>query len=271
VTRIHLDDVRMGARLLLALPGYFRASITPAQARQILRRRFERREADFLTFVRRAVFERPGSPYHRLMHLAGCEYGDLERMVARDGIEGALTALFRHGVYLTGDEYKGRRPVVRGGATFAVEPRQFRNPLARLHLQTHSGGSRGAPIPVGLDLTHVREGAVDAGLFFDARGGLRWTHGFWGIPGSSTLTSVLRLAVFGVRPARWFSQVDPDAPGLHPRYRWSVRVARLGAALAGVSLPAPRYVPPQDAHVIARWMAGVIRRGAVPYRDPPLG
>jgi hypothetical protein len=265
VTGIHLDDVRMGARLLLALPGYLRASITPQQARQILRQRFARREADFLALVRRAVFEKPDSPYHRLMQLVGCEYGDLERLVAGEGIEGAMAALFRSGVYLTSDEYKGRRPVVRGSSTFAVQPTQFRNPLARMHLQAHSGGSRGAPTPVGLDLSHVRQGAVDNGLFFDARGGLRWTHGFWGIPGSSTLTSILRLAVFGVRPARWFSQVDPSAPGLHPRYRWSVRVARLGAALAGVRLPEPEYVPPQDAHLVARWMAGVIRLGAVPH------
>ncbi|MDR7543786.1 MAG: hypothetical protein QN120_06025 [Armatimonadota bacterium] len=255
----------MGARLLLALPGHLRTSMTPQQAREILRRRFARREADFLTLIRQAVFDHPSSPYHRLMRLAGCEYGDLERLVAADGIEGALAALFRSGVYLTGDEYKGRQPIRRGGSTFEVEPTQFWNPLARVHFRVHSGGSRGTPTPVGLDLTHVREGAADTGLFFDARGGLQWIHGFWGIPGSSTLTSMLRLAIFGVRPARWFSQVNPSAPGLHPRYRWSVRVARLGAALAGVRLPAPKYVRPQDAHLVARWMAGVIRRGAVPH------
>jgi hypothetical protein len=263
--RRNSDEIRAGARFLAGLPTYLRESLTPPQAREIVRRRLERRDDDFLALVRRAVFESPGSPYHRLMRIAGCEAGDLERMVRQDGIEGALAALYRGGVYLTGDEFKGRRPVLRGGVAFTVSPDRLWNPAAPMHLRVHSGGSRGAPTPVGINLTYVREGAVDVGLFLDARGGLNWTQAFWGIPGSSTLTSILRIALFGVRPARWFSQVDPSAPDLHLRYRWSVRAARLGGRLAGVPLPPPEHVAPHDARLIASWMAGVLRAGGVPH------
>ena len=40
-----------------------------------------------------------------------------ERLVTREGMEGALKRLYGDGVYLTGPEYKGRRPVIRGSTT----------------------------------------------------------------------------------------------------------------------------------------------------------
>jgi hypothetical protein len=42
--------------------------------------------------------------------------------VKQEGVEGALRILYRHGVYLTVDEFKGRRPATRGNATVAVNP-----------------------------------------------------------------------------------------------------------------------------------------------------
>jgi hypothetical protein len=263
--RRNLDEMRAGVHFLAALPPYLRASLAPEQARGIIRRRLECRDADFIALVRRAVFENPRSPYQALMRAAGCEVGDLERLVRQDGVEGALLALYRAGVYLTGDEFKGRRPVVRGSVRFDAIPDQFWSPTAQVHLRVHSGGSRGTPTPVGINLTHVREGAVDVGSFINARGGLGWVHAFWGIPGSSTLTSMLRGTLFGAYPARWFSQVNPSAPDLHLRYRWSARAARLGGRIAGVRLPAPEHVAPQDARPIVRWMAGVLRDGGVPH------
>ena len=99
----------MGGRLVGGLRRYLRNPLTLAEARATLRCRLERREADFLALARDAVFANPRSPYRALLRLAGCEYGDLERLVRRDGVEGALRALLRQGVYLTVDEFKGRR------------------------------------------------------------------------------------------------------------------------------------------------------------------
>jgi len=111
-----------GMGLLWKLPSFLRHPMSPEEARTILRRRLEHRDADFLALVGRVIYRSVGSPYRKLLELAGCEYGDLTKLVTKDGVEGALRTLFRHGVYLTVDEFKGRRPVVRGTSTIVVDP-----------------------------------------------------------------------------------------------------------------------------------------------------
>jgi len=168
------DDVVMGFRLVRRLPAYFRHPLTGLESRAILRRRLERREEDFLDLARRAIFENHASPYRPLLKRAGCEYGDIERLVRRDGLEGTLRALFRAGVYLTADEYKGRRPAVRGDMSITVGPRRLRNPLMAPHFWTTTSGSRGAATRIPLDLACIRDRAVNMCLALDARGGARW-------------------------------------------------------------------------------------------------
>src|SRR5687767_6426954 len=83
-----------GARLLAGLPGFLRRSITPPQARAVLQWRLANRESEFLARINHNVFGRPTNPYRRLLALAGCEPGDLERLVQQDGVEGALQDLY---------------------------------------------------------------------------------------------------------------------------------------------------------------------------------
>ena len=122
------EDIRLGTRFLARLPGFLRHPVTLEAAQATLLRRLAHRDATFLALVRESVYDHAPSPYRQLLKLAGCEYGDLERLVTKDGVEEALRTLHRHGVYLTVDEFKGRRPVVRGNTTIAVDPRRLRNP-----------------------------------------------------------------------------------------------------------------------------------------------
>ena len=115
-----LGEAWIGVRLAARLPGFLRHPLTVDEAHRVVATRLDRREASFLDVVGRCVFERPGSPYRALLDRAGCERGDLERLVDRDGVEGALRELYRAGVYLTVDEFKGRRPIVRGGQAVAA-------------------------------------------------------------------------------------------------------------------------------------------------------
>lgn len=94
--------------------------------------------------MKRTIYEHPPSPYRGLLRLAGWEYGDLERLVRREGVEGTLREVFRHGVYLTVDEFKGRRPARRGSVTLEVDPRTSQNPWATAHVHAQTSGSRGA-------------------------------------------------------------------------------------------------------------------------------
>jgi hypothetical protein len=264
-SRAWLEDVRIGARLLWRLPGLLRQPVTPEEARAILSLRLERRPADFLTLARRTIYDHAGSPYQPLLRHAGCEYGDLARLVREDGVEGALEVLYRNGVYLTVDEFKGRRPVTRGSTTIAVDPGSFQNPLSALHLPARSSGSRSAGTVVQLDLGFVRDRALTTSLILRARDLEGCVKAVWGVPGSAATVRVLEFSLIGPRPVRWFSQIDPATPGLHPRYRWSARALRWVAAGAGTPLPRPRHVPLHDPLPIARWMAAVLGDGRTPF------
>jgi len=178
-----LDELARALRFFVALPGLLRRPLSPVSARAILGRRFETRDATFLALVRHAIFDVAESPYRRLLGAAGCEYGDLERLVGRDGIEATLELLARRGVFLSLDEAKGRRPVVRGTTTFTVDPERLANPLTASHLVHRSSGSRGAGTIVSANVAYFRDRAVNTALCLDARGGWRWRHALCFVPG----------------------------------------------------------------------------------------
>src|SRR5262249_36506245 len=150
------DELIGAAGLISGLPKYLRQPLSIAEARDIVRRRLERRQTDFLELARDLIFGNPAAPYSALLRSAGCEFPDLDRLVRSDGVEGALVPLYRHGVFLTVDEFKGRRPVIRGSTTILVDPRSLRNPRAGQHYWTASSGSRGTPTSVPRDLTSQR-------------------------------------------------------------------------------------------------------------------
>jgi hypothetical protein len=185
--------------------------------------------------------------------------------VARDGVEGALETLLRHGVYLTVDEFKGRRPVVRGSTTFRVDPVSLQN-LNQGNVRALTSGSRGPRTSVAIDLHAIRDWAVNVRFEFEARGAHAWAVARWTIPGGEAVAGILSFYTgSGVPLARWFSPVDPSSPDLHPRYRWSARLLRWGSRLGGVPVPQPQYVPLEDPGPIVRWLAETLRRGATPF------
>jgi hypothetical protein len=262
---ISRHDLASAWRLLRGLPALLRHPLTVEEAGATLRAHLAQREARFLSLVQRTVYANPASPYRALFRAAGCEAGDLAALVQREGLDAALRRLYRAGVYLTVDELKGRVPAVRGSTAVEVTPAQLTNPLISTDLALHTGGTRGPETMVPISLDSIRESARNQCLFLHARGGLGWTHAVYGIPGWAASRVVLRHAAFGATPAHWFSQVDPSARGLHPRYRWSARIMGWGGRLAGVSLPWPRHVPPENPRRIVDWMAGVLRRGGTPH------
>jgi hypothetical protein len=259
------DEARVAWRLVRGLVPLLSHPVDLPRARAVLRERLERRAADLLWIARHAIYERPSSPYLQLLDAAGCAYADLERLVAREGVEGALRELLRNGVYLTVDEFKGRRPVRRGPLTLETSPDALRNPWSTFHLPSRTSGSRGAATPVLVDLDFIRDRAVNTAITFAARGGGDWSHGFWGVPGGSAIVRVVEFSAFGAPPARWFSQVAMGAPGLHPRYRWSARAIRGASLLARAPIPAPEHVPFDNPAPIVRWLTETRQAGRVPH------
>ena len=112
----------MYGRFLIGLRGYLRHTITLAQARDLVKERLTRRTESLLLMAERSVFGLRTSPYRELLRLAGCELGDFVALVNDRGVEGALLALRKSGVYFTFEEFKGREPVVRDGREIPITP-----------------------------------------------------------------------------------------------------------------------------------------------------
>jgi hypothetical protein len=264
-SRLPLSEIRVGARFLRRLPGFLRFRIDPPAARAVLQRRLAHREDDFLSLAQTAIYRRSQSVYRRLLALAGCEYGDLESLVRRHGLTETLETLLRQGVYLTVDELKGRTPVVRSGTSIEMRPESLHNPLVGADLLRYRSGSRGGQTPVPIGMDQLLDRSVNICLIYHARGGIGWQHGYWEVPGGAAMLHVLECHPFQGPPVRWFSQLDPATPGLHPRYRWSVRLTRWAAAAAGADLPRPRYVSLNDPLPIIEWMLDELRHGETPH------
>lgn len=263
---VQIRDIQTGLRLLRALPSYLRSGLSHEQALAIVRRRLSTRAEDFLALMRQAVYRAPASPFARLLGLAGCDYGDLENLVQRDGLEAALGTLFRRGIYLSPDELSGRVPVRRGSASFEVSLAALRNPNAGRQLPTISSGATAKATggELILDLKALEEQEIDRRLAFDAERTADAVKASWSVPGSSSITFMLLCtAYFGEPPARWFTHVDPGA--IDARYRHSADLIRWAARVLGHRFPRPEWVRIADPLPIARWLVSVLTSGRKPY------
>ena len=120
-----LAEMKMYGRYALGLRGFFRQRITLADAEAIIRQRLADRDSNFLRLMERGVFGYSQSPYLPLLKMAGCELGDIQDMVKTRGLEATLRELREAGVYVTFEEYKGRKPIVRNGNVIHIRPGQF--------------------------------------------------------------------------------------------------------------------------------------------------
>jgi hypothetical protein len=258
-----LREISAAAAFVVALPSTLRGRISADEARRIIRLRLARREADFVRTARRLLSNRRG-PSAWMMRNAGIELGDIVRLVESETLEGALLVLARHGVYLTAVEAKGRVPLRRGSATYDDE--QVAVSAARPGQPAFGSGASGGTVrPVPLSCSFESDLAVDVCAYLAARGlDQRWRHGFWEVPGGSSLRHRLWLARVGPRLEVWFSQVDP-ASITESRYRWSERLLGLGSRLIGAPLPRARFVPVDDPGPIVHWIDSQLRSGAVPH------
>jgi hypothetical protein len=254
------DNSELVTRFVPYFASYLQALRHPPsleQARQGLARRRQERSAVFLAEVRQQVFGRSSHPYARLLAAAGCDYGDLERLVQREGLEVALGELLRQGVYLTEPELKGRRPVVRGSLAFRV---RFRDLRRVGQFVTGLDGRRRSRY--GLMFREVAENAL---LSLDGLGGLGWRHAYWGNLHDTGLLWVVRYTGPGGRPVRWYTRLDPRSARTPISARLLARYLPPLAGLAGVRLPRPVYVPLDRPDPIVEWLRQELAAGATPH------
>jgi hypothetical protein len=255
-----LEYLKTFAQFPVALRRFARHRLTLDEAKRIVGERMERREETFLQIVARGIYEHPSSPYLALLRMAGCELGDLRDTIRRKGLEETLRALREVGVYVTFEEFKGRKPIVRYGQEITVTPRDFDNPSARRHFAFRTGGSTGAASNVAVDLDHIAERAPHDILTLSAHSLCGAPSAMWrGILPDSTLGALLRRACIGHLPERWFSPIDWCDSRHWLKYGAATLYIILWMRLFGLRVPLPEIARVEQALVVARWIVEMLK------------
>ena len=198
-------------RFARGVRGLLHRRIGVDEAVRTIARGVTERDARFLAKLEHSVYANPSSPYRRLLAVAGCTFGDVARLVRADGLEGALHALARAGVHVTFDELKCRRPAVRGSQTLHFRPADFDDPLVVEQLSLRSGGTRGTPQRVPVDVDHIAELAPSWALFLAENDCATAPLLFWTPGHAGVAARYLACALFGQRYVRWFVSEDMRA------------------------------------------------------------
>ncbi len=247
-----LAELRYYSKMAVGIAKLLRTPM-PADPEETLRRAYLNREQTFLDLVRRVVFDRPEHPYREMFKLAGCEPGDLRNMVHRDGLNAALFALRKAGVFLTQQEWKGKTPIVRSGREIPRARNSFANPLIRGWIQTSSSGSTGQPVTSLHSLEsyvhrwcywmlRAREFEIDRRALIEVRPVLPFPSG-------------VNMSVYGPKMGtpvdRWFSVGGAG--------NWHYRAATHGlltmARGMGYRATFPEFLPKNDFLPVARHIA----------------
>ena len=253
-------ELKMYGRFAWGLRGYLSHKMSLTEVEAITRQRMAEREANFLRLVERGIFGYSKSPYRPLLESAGCELGDIRNMVQTRGLETTLHELRDSGVYITFEEYKGRKPLVRHGKVFSIQPRQFDNPFMSRHYHTITGGSTGAGSRVELDLDHLAADATHLGLVYHIHGALNTPMAVWfgSLPDCTGLASILMRSRVGSIPLKWFSPVSDQELKPALKYRLANQGTIIAGRLFGTPIPWPEPIGPDQAAVIARWLSKTV-------------
>jgi hypothetical protein len=195
------------------------------------------------------------------MKLAGCELGDIKDMVRARGLEETLRALREAGVYIAFEEFKGRTPVVRGGHVIPVNAHDFDNPYLSHYYQSESGGTTGAGTRVDTDLNHLWAMSTHCLLIYQAHGvyGVPTAVWFGVLPDSTGINNMLRGAVIGQLPQKWFTPITNQDIQSALKYRLATQLTIRMGRLHGVPIPRPEPVRLDQAGIIARWAVETVK------------
>ena len=266
-----LVQARLALGLARDLRSFFKDRVDTPAAEARLRLRMETRAERFLDLIERSVFQRPDSPYGRLFAHAGIELHDLRKLVARDGVEGALGQAAEAGVRLSLDEFKGRAAIRRGSLEVAVSTRAFDNPLGAGKIAVQTGGSRSTGTRVYVDLRQYANDADYEAIHWSAAQLEGRPFAIWrpAPPYSAGLSITMRHSLIGQRPYRWFAQSVPAFDGATWRHKLVLELILAASRWHGRPLVRPRWTPTASAGRVAAWLADAKRSGGAAILNTP--
>jgi hypothetical protein len=268
-----IDDLLMYGRFVSGLPGFLRNTLNLEDARRTIKQLLAERESNFLRLIELGIYGHPSSPYLPLLKMAGCEFGDIRNLVHQRGIEKTLLALREAGVYVTFEECKGRKTIVRAGLEIPVHANSFDNPFLKGHYYSETGGSTGVGTRIQHDLDHLAVIAAHEMVTYDAHGVVDLPKAIWRgvLPDGSGFDNTLRLCHYGRPPQKWFSPFNPyDFRPSQLKYRLSSLLTIIIGRILGIPIPWPKQVKVEQSSIVAHWAADTIKKVGSCFISAPV-
>jgi hypothetical protein len=249
------------ASLGRALPSFFREPVTVQMAEDQIKRDMDRREENFLELVRAQIYERSSGLYLKLFQIAGCDFGDLRTQVRRHGLDATLKQLAEEGVYITSDEYKGKKEIVRAGGSFKVSPDDFVSSDLSPGFVSQSSGTSNRPTTSRTSLDSLAATTFAVCILHSAHNLFSHSYAVYDtvLPAGGALFNLLIYAKMGIATDRWFARKNPIHSRLAHGYHFltTCLIVLMGKRF-GPGFPWPEILDDTDVHPIIRW---ILERG----------
>jgi hypothetical protein len=246
---------------VFGLRRFLEDTITLEEARETIRYRIENREENFLKIVEKGVYEYKRSPYLKLLKLAGFEYSDVKNLVLNEGLESTLKNLKEEGVYISYEESKRNKPIVRQKKTIEIKESDYHNPHTSSYYEGRTGGSRSRGTKIHSNFDFLEQKAVYDSVLNDIYGLQEAPTGIWFhvLPVLSGINRILVNAKIGVETAKWFTPLDPRANIVHRVNGWILNGMIYEGRLFGYKMPNPEFVHLNNSLIIGRWIESMLK------------
>ena len=266
------SDLNKFKNALAAVPGIYRERVTLRQAEEQIKWLLETRVERFLELARLQIYERPDSPYLRLLKHARCDFSDLQAQVRRHGLERTLAALAKEGVYLTSAEFKGKTEVVRDGDCFTVSPKDFERRKSSGGFTIQSSGTRNAPINTFSSIDwRVLRSMINV-INYTAQDIFSKAYAVYLPVLSGRVSGPLMRGKAGIPTERWFAPKIQVNSWLETKYhRWITSLTIIVANRFGPKIAQPEFLEVGDVRPIVEWILQKKREGKNCYIQTVLG
>ena len=244
-------------QLAFDLREYLRDRISLEESKQVIRTRLRDRQSNFLTVTLNGIYKNPSSPYLKLLKHASCEYGDIESMVKKDGIEATLSRLYKQGVYLSWEEFKGKSEVVRGSSSFQFKETDFENPLVGGYFQTQSSRIRSSGTMTMFNFRHQLAKNYYHLPMLAVNNALDAPMGLWEsvLPSIAGIAAIMSYWKIDKPVVRWFSPMTEDQAQAQLKHILATRFILFSGKIFREKTVNPEYVNLAQAIKVAQWIA----------------
>ena len=226
------------------------------ECKQYVEDSMQKREENFLYTVKELIYGYKNNPYRMLLDNAHIAFSDVQAITKQEGIEGALQILKDEGVYITFEEFKGRKITKRNGKEFCFTQRDFRNEFKGILGKVYSGTSQGSGTVINWGYEYLINKTRHEMIMFDMHGCLNYPFAIWyPIFPSHLILYAMRLRKMRVPLSIWYTPVTFPSPkrvqDFFDLYMYRIKV------LHKISL---KYVPLDSPYPIAEWAACMIKQ-----------